>query len=162
MFPALIALLGCLAAIAGVLYAAWLVVHVVLPWAGRRVSGRDQAFSRAAEERARSLFLSKLAPAQRRSWLTRRRFTVTAPSGSRYTIAPYDPYNIRASDALFCLQVGGNTPEYDKLLAQKLLIECDEELFLAKANVRSYSVEWDARKEAALEACRARGLLLEA
>jgi len=159
---ALFALIGSLAAIAGVMYAAWLVVHVVLPWIGRRASGREQAFTRAAEDRARTLFLSKLTPAQRRSWLARRRFSVTAPSGARYTIAPYDPYNIRASDALFCLQVGGNTPDYDKLLAQKLLIECDETLFLAKANVRSYSVEWDARKEAALEDCRARGLLLEA
>jgi hypothetical protein len=159
---ALFALLGSLAAIAGVMYAAWLVVHVLLPWAGRRVSGREQAFSRAAEDRARSLFLAKLTPAQRRSWLARRRFSVVAPSGARYTIAPYDPYNIRASDALFCLQVGGNTPDYDKLLAQKLLIECDEALFLAKANVRSYSVEWDARKEAAVEDCLARGLLLEA
>ncbi len=162
MTAALFALLGSLAAIAGVMYAAWLVVHVLLPWAGRRVSGREQAFSRAAEDRARSLFLAKLTPAQRRSWLARRRFSVVAPSGARYTIAPYDPYNIRASDALFCLQVGGNTPDYDKLLAQKLLIECDEALFLAKANVRSYSVEWDARKEAAVEDCLARGLLLEA
>lgn len=162
MTAALFALIGSLAAIAGVMYSAWLVVHVVLPWIGRRASGREQAFSRAAEDRARSLFLSKLTPSQRRSWLTRRRFSVVAPSGARYTIAPYDPYNIRASDALFCLQVAGNTPDYDKLLAQKLLIECDEALFLAKANVRSYSIEWDARKEAAVEDCLARGLLLEA
>ncbi len=162
MASVLLAFLGCLTAIVGMMYAAWLMVHVVLPWIGRRAAGQDSAFDRAADARARALFLSKLCAAQRRSWLARRRVTVTAPSGSRYTIAPYDPYNIRASDALFCLQVGGNIPDYDKLLAQKLLIECDEQLFLAKANVRSYSRQWDARKEAAVADCRARGLLVEA
>lgn len=162
MAAALLAFLGCLVAIVAAMYGAWLAVHVLLPWIGRRAAGRDNAFERAADERARTLFLSKLCAAQRRSWLARRRVTVRARSGTRYTIAPYDPYNIRSNDALFCLQVGGNTPDYDKLLAQKLLIECDEQLFLAKANVRSYSRVWDGRKEAALADCRARGLLVEA
>ncbi len=157
----LLAFCGCLAAVAGVLYAALFVVHVGVPWLERYVTGRDDVFNRAANAKARELFFSKLGPAQRRSWHLRRRFTVTAPSGRRFTIAPYDPYNIRTTDALFCLQVGGDTPHYDKLLAQKLLIECDEALFLAKANVRSYSRDWDGRKKAALESCRARGLLAD-
>ncbi len=161
MASSLLAFLGCVATIAAVMCGAWLVVHVALPWIDRRAAGRDDAASRAADARARELFLSKLGTGQRRSWLVRRRFTVTAPSGTRFTISPYDPYNIRTRDALFCLQVGGNVPDYDKLLAQKLLIECDEQLFLAKANVRTFSPAWEARKIAAWEACSARGALAE-
>jgi hypothetical protein len=156
-----LSLAGALAAIATVMYGAWLVVHVALPWLERRTSGPVNPWERAAEARARALFLSKLSGSQRRSWAFRRRFTVTARSGTRFTVAPYDPYNIRTHDALFCLQVGGDTPAYDKLLAQKLLIECDEQFFLAKANVRSYSRRWEKRKEAAWLACYAQGLFTE-
>lgn len=38
---------------------------------------------------------------------------------------------------LYCLRVDGRLPAYDKLLAQRLLVECDETAFLAVANKRS-------------------------
>ncbi len=157
-----ISLAGALAAIGAVMYGAWLVVHVALPWLEHRADGRNDPKSRAADSRARALFLSKLSRSQRLSWALRRRFSVKSDSGTSFIVAPYDPYNIRTEDALFCLQVGGETPAYDKLLAQKLLIECDEQFFLAKANVRTYSRRWEKRKEAAWEACRARGLFTDA
>jgi hypothetical protein len=93
--------------------------------------------SRAAKRRARALFLSKLDRKQRRSWFFRRCFTVVAGAGRRYTIARYGPFNIRSDVAAYCVAVDGRVPVYDKLLAQKLLVEADEQLFLARANVRS-------------------------
>lgn len=84
--------------------------------------------------RARELMFAKLDAAQRRSWQRLRRFDVVAPSGTRYTLSSYRPFNIRTSDAAYCLRVYGNIPAYDKLLAQKLLIEADEQYFLACAN----------------------------
>jgi hypothetical protein len=101
------------------------------------------AFTPDAVERARDLFLAHLDPRQRRSWQHRRRFDVTAASGRRYTIGAYRPFNVSARDATFCVQVHGTVPSYDKLLAQKLLIEADEQLFLARANIRSVSQTWE-------------------
>jgi hypothetical protein len=160
VFVDLLAFLGCLAASAAILAGGWYVVNVALPRLGQGLCGR-RTFGAEAEARARELFLSKLTSRQRRTWLARRRFTVESASGMRYTIVPYDSYNIRAPDALFCLQVLGATPVYDKLLAQKLLIECDEPLFLATANVRTYSNEWAPRREAARRACRERGYAVD-
>jgi hypothetical protein len=156
----LLAFLGCLVASAAVLACGLYAVNVAGPRLGQRLCGL-RTFGAEAEARARELFLSKLTARQRRTWLARRRFTVEGASGVRYTIVPYDSYNIRAPDALFCLEVHGATPVYDKLLAQKLLIECDEPLFLATANVRSYSNEWAPRREAARRRCRERGYAVD-
>jgi len=156
----LLALCGCLAACGALLAGACYVGNVAFPRLEQYLAGRN-AFGPQAEARARELFLSKLTPRQRRSWRLRRLFRIEAASGTRYTVVPYDSYNIRTSDALFCLQVAGATPFYDKLLAQKLLIECDEPLFLATANIRTYSEDWQPRREAARRSCRERGLSLE-
>jgi hypothetical protein len=106
-----------------------------LPWASKR--------------RARQLFLSNLDDKQRRSWHLRRRFEVRAAGGRRYSISRYRPFNIRSGDALFCVQVSGELPVYDKLLAQKLLVEADEQLFLARSNVRTFSRRWEPLMAAA-------------
>jgi hypothetical protein len=120
---------------------------------GLLVGGEDDVrLPRAARERARSLFLAHLTPAQRRSWSIRRRVPIVASSGRRYLLAPYRPYNVRSGDALFCLQVDGLLPAYDKLLAQTLLLESDESFFLARANVRTFSRAWDVRIAAARHA----------
>jgi hypothetical protein len=156
----LLTFLGCFAGSAVLLGGAWFLINVAVPQLERRFSGRS-GFAAGAEARARELFLSKLDAGQRRSWLLRRRFTVDAASGTRYTVVPYDSYNIRSSDALFCLQVAGHTPVYDKLLAQKLLLECDESLFLATANIRTYSNQWQPRREAARRDCAERGYRLD-
>jgi hypothetical protein len=102
-----------------------------------------------AKRRARALFYAKLDAKQRREWHVRRRFDIVAAGGRRYTISPYGPFNIRSAGARFCVQVDGDVPVYDKLLAQKLLVEADEELFLARANVRTLSPAWEQRMAAA-------------
>lgn len=97
----------------------------------------DAALPRSAKARARRLFFSKLDTRQRLCWHLLRRIEVVASGGGRYTISPYQPFNIRRADTLFCLQVAGRIPVYDKLLAQKLLIEADEQRFIALANART-------------------------
>jgi hypothetical protein len=99
--------------------------------------GEDAALPMSAKRRARQLFLANLDPGQRWSWRLRRRAGIVAASGRRYTISPYGPFNVYTRDAAYCLAVDGRIPVYDKLLAQKLLIEADEARFLAGANVRS-------------------------
>ena len=98
------------------------------------------SFSVKARHRAKELFLSKLTPAERLSWERDRRLTVLSSSGRRYTLAPYQPYNIRRGEYLYCLRVAAWIPAYDKLLAQRLLIEADEERFLAVANRRELEI----------------------
>lgn len=112
-------------------------------------SSEDAALPWEAKQRARRLFLEHLDEGQRRAWLLRRRCPVRASGGRRYTLSPYRPFNIRSGDASFCVQVHGRIPVYDKLLAQKLLLEADEELFLARANVRTLSPAWVPRIAAA-------------
>ena len=98
------------------------------------MSSDDFGLPRAAKQRARELFFSKLTSSQRRSWLLRRRFEVVASSGRRYSIRPYGAFNVRCGDDAFCVRVEGRIPTYDKLLAQRLLLEADEPLFLSIAN----------------------------
>lgn len=100
------------------------------------MSGEDFGLPTEAKDRARRLFLGKLDASQRRSWTFRRRFDVVVPSGRRYTIKPYGTFNIRSGAELYCVRVEGHMPSYDKLLAQRLLLEADEHLFLSIANRR--------------------------
>lgn len=100
------------------------------------LTGEDFGLPAEAKERAKRLFLSKLDATQRRSWKFLRRFDVVAASGRHYTIKPYGTFNIRSGPDMFCVRVDGHMPSYDKLLAQRLLIEADEHLFLAIANRR--------------------------
>ena len=86
--------------------------------------------------RARELFLSKLTDAERRRWENERCLTVVGSSGRRYTLTPYEAFNIRSGTQVFCLRVPARIPAYDKLLAQRLLVESDEQTFLAVANKR--------------------------
>jgi hypothetical protein len=135
---------------------ALIVARCVLPrveaWCARQDSrffsalamSEDAALPEAAKSSARALFLAKLDEQQRRSWRVFRRFDVVAASGRRYSISRYRPFNVRSGDAVFCLQIDGGIPVYDKLLAQKLLLEADEQYFLACANIRTFTRSWDA------------------
>jgi hypothetical protein len=130
---------------------AFVLARVVAPrlegWCARRNSrlfallslAEDAALPWDAKQRARRLFSNALDGKQRRAWSLRRQFTVRAASGRAYTFSRYRPFNIRSGEALFCLQVHGSIPVYDKLLAQKLLVEADEQRFLSQANVRTFS-----------------------
>jgi hypothetical protein len=141
----------------GLIAASWYITNVAVP--ALEASVRGNRFTKAARARARALFLSKLDRVQRRDWFLRKKFIVIAPSGRRYTIGTYSAFNIAAAwDAAFCLAVEGESPDYDKLLAQKLLIECDESRFLATANVRTFSRKWIRLIATAREECRLRGI----
>lgn len=129
-----------------------LVVLLVLAMVASCVFAEDAGLPRAARRRARALFLSQLTPAQRNSWFWRRRFNAVAPSGRVYTIGAYRPFNICTHGAAFCVQVEGDVPLYDKMLAQKLLVESDEQRFLASANMRTSSRAWHDRVAAARRA----------
>ena len=123
-----------------------LVLFALSLFAGLLVLGwlrEDAGIPLDARRRARRLFLRKLDRRQRVSWFLRHRFDVRGSAGRRYTIAAYRPFNISTADAVFCVQVNGRIPVYDKLLAQKLLLEADESLFLAHANMRTHSRAWE-------------------
>jgi hypothetical protein len=96
----------------------------------------EATMSPVSRVRAKELFLSKLTDAERRSWARDRRLIVTGSSGRQYTLTPYESFNIRAGKEAYCLSVLGRLPAYDKLLAQRLLVESDEQAFLAAANRR--------------------------
>jgi hypothetical protein len=116
-----------------------LALYAVVVLAGAALwiaAGEDRALPLASRRRARRLFLSKLTAKQRVSWLVRRRFPTIGTSGVPYTFGAYEPFNIRTREGRFCLAVDGTIPVYDKLLAQKLLVEADEPRFLALANRR--------------------------
>lgn len=159
MFDPVAVGIACLAGATLLMGFAWYLCNVALPWLESKFS--EQGFSPAAKARARELFLSKLTSSQRRSWLLRRRFIVTARSGRRYTLCNYEAFNVHSWDAAFCLQVDGALPSYDKLLAQKLVIECDEALFLASANVRTFSSRWPRLVEESVQECKRRGFHVE-
>ena len=98
----------------------------------------------AARKRARSLLLSHLDDVQRHGLERHGAFCVTARSGHRYRISTSAaPFNVRDETTGFeyCLQFGFETswsiPVEDLMLAEKLLLECDEAEFLATANRRS-------------------------
>jgi hypothetical protein len=96
--------------------------------------------SAVSQRRAKKLFLSKLSAAERRWWSRHRRLTIVGSSGRRYILTPYEPFNIRAGNEAYCLCVRGRIPVYDKLLAQRLLVESDEPRFLAIANRRELRI----------------------
>ena len=96
----------------------------------------EATISPVSRLRAKELFLSKLTDAERRSWAQERRLTITGSGGGSYTLTPYESFNIRAGKKAYCLTVVGRLPAYDKLLAQRLLVESDEQAFLATANRR--------------------------
>ncbi len=151
---------ACGLVVAGIVVA---LVRACLPlidgWFGRHENGfvaallqsEDASLPADARQRARELFLANLTLKQRRSWHLRRRFDAIAASGRRYTISGYRPFNVSARDALFCIQIVDRVPVYDKLLAQKLLIESDEQRFLARANVRTFASRWGPLMAAARE-----------
>lgn len=105
------------------------ILLVVLPIDERSVSPLSWV-------RAKDLFLSKMTDAERRRWAREHRLTIAGSTGRRYTLSPYESFNIRTGGDTYCLRVLGRIPAYDKLLAQRLLIESDEQTFLAIANKR--------------------------
>lgn len=91
--------------------------------------------------RAEQLLCSVLTPAQQHQLRTRLYFDVTTPAGHQYRLVPGGSFNIYAVPLgeRYCLEsVDLRLPLGDVLLAQKLMLEADEEMFLRLANRRNY------------------------
>jgi hypothetical protein len=85
---------------------------------------------RSPTQRARTLLRRHLDLKQRREFDRCGRFKVIGVSGSRYVI---DLHSVRSGPRIWCIQSTNVVPQYDLMLMRKLLIECDEQAFLATA-----------------------------
>lgn len=110
---------------------------------GRRLQAEAAAAAKAASERALTLLLSALDEEQAAEYTEHQRFHVTATSGRRYCIKHGRQHNVFLVDAdgravrEYCGHVGESVPNEDNILAQKLLLEADEEAFIRVANARA-------------------------
>lgn len=91
-----------------------------------------------AGRKARKLFLSALTADQLHSWNHYGVFVILGSDGRRYTIANGYAYNVTTREGKFCAYPD-SVPDYDRFLAQKLLIETDAPLFREIANFASRS-----------------------
>jgi hypothetical protein len=95
--------------------------------------------NQAAIAKARTLLERALTPEQRRDLLARSYFYV---KGKRFTYRIREGHaaNVDALDSMgrvisrFCAHPLGRVPVYDVMLAQKLWLETDENMFLKKAS----------------------------
>lgn len=95
-----------------------------------------------ANTKAEKFLLEKLSPTQRLDWKTNNFFLVKGNiTGISYKLKLGRIYNIEAflfgkRIGMFCItSKNDNIPIYDLLLAQKLLIETDEQAFINMANL---------------------------
>lgn len=88
----------------------------------------------AAKARAEELLMGCLDEEQRHQLLTRGRFNVRSASGRLYVIERGYAGNVFSGQTRFCIHMDHRLPEADHMLAQKLLIETDEDSFLRIAN----------------------------
>jgi len=115
----------------------------------RRRYEQDREQQEAALKRSREFLFEYLNDDQRKQMETEGYFSLIAPSGRYYEIKPLNSFNVFVmSDThwavgyegwrgVMCVQPDGvNVPIYDQMLMQKLMIETDEENFIAIANVR--------------------------
>jgi hypothetical protein len=107
-------------------------------------SGAHQDGRLDARARARELLREHLSETQREQFERAGSFIVVAQSGRRYRIRTATTSNVRdeTEGADYCMQFRSDPqclsiPLEDLLLAQKVLLECDEPQFLRIANKRS-------------------------
>jgi hypothetical protein len=107
----------------------------------------EQAEKLAAKGRARKLLVRHLSVIQKRVYEEHGYFDVEV-SGKVYRVRQGTHGNVRKIEQVdgrdrevmsFCIQPGG-VPEEDAMLAQKLLLETDEAMFLRIANARPMQV----------------------
>lgn len=102
------------------------------PWRPLALNEQQQA----AFERATHLLMEHLTPAQREEYERQWSLTVQAPSGNTYYLAADDIVaKIAGRLCRLCIVPVGRDliPPADVVLARKLMIEADEERFLATA-----------------------------
>lgn len=104
----------------------------------QRAHMRGEAHRRAAE-----LLLEHLSPAQRKTFVDNKWFIVVGASDARYRIRDNNGSVVANIDVLdsedtitarLCGHAQLGIPHADQLLAQKMMLECDEEAFLRVAN----------------------------
>lgn len=100
-----------------------------------RIQARQEA-----RLRARKLLEDNLSPRELQELKANKHFFVYAPSGRKYKIEEGSHGNVKLVDpnndnhlAALCAQPHG-VPEGDSMLAQKLMLLCDEDAFLKVAN----------------------------
>jgi len=100
----------------------------------------------SAAERARRLLLSHLSKRARADLESRRGFWVTSQFGNRYWVTRSTAVRCDQEGVAlqrYCIHaVDPNVPPEDNALMRKLVLECNEELFLRTANPSPPS-EWD-------------------
>lgn len=108
---------------------------------GQREAEQRAALRKAAQERAKLLLVANLKEDQRRDLDTKRHFIVHSKSGERrYRIRQGRTGNVDLLNAAgavvakFCIHPAVLCPDEDTMLAQKLMIETDEDGFLLTAN----------------------------
>lgn len=87
-----------------------------------------------ASNRAKELLLSCLDSKQKRDFLNNDYFTVKAKSGRKYRITRSLLFNVKCGGNSYCAGPKQSLPIYDRMLAQKCLLETDEKEFLRIAN----------------------------
>jgi hypothetical protein len=128
----------------------WVSTNTSLVWSApseeERATQRAAAAARQrevaeAKERAEALLRYSLDEEQAKRFAERREFVVTSRSGRRYRITHGTAGNVlelhpesEKTLARYCIHPAAHLPEADVMLAQKLLLETDEEAFLRIAN----------------------------
>jgi hypothetical protein len=94
---------------------------------------------RQARQRAEALVLAWLSPDQRAQYRSRGRFEVTTTAaGHRYRVCPGGVVGLDPRGWAYCIEASSPVPVADELLAFKLLLETDEQQFLAIAHRYPY------------------------
>jgi hypothetical protein len=88
--------------------------------------------------RAQALLLAWLSPGQRAQYRAGGRFEVTTAAGHRYRVCPGGVVRLDPRGSAYCIEATSPVPVADELLAFKLLLETDEQLFLATAHRYPY------------------------
>ena len=101
---------------------------------------KAQAERVAAQKRAEKLLLSNLSRQQKRDWLNAQFFMVRAKSGRTFKVTNRPHVNVIEIDGAgnsivaWCAGPEGGVPVQDQFLAQKLMLECNEDAFFQVAN----------------------------
>lgn len=99
-------------------------------------AAKARAEAEAANEKAKTLLLAMLTDKQKHDFHRHNRFTVRGSKGGEYEIQTGYAGNVRSGRRRYCGHLpDARIPQFDHMLAQKLMIETDEEAFLAVANM---------------------------
>lgn len=108
--------------------------------AAQRQAEEERARRIAAEKRAEELLVQNIALEERKRYREHGHIFVKGRSGCRYRIRKGRTGNVDVIDRdgrithRLCAHPGENVPDCDTMLAQKLMLEVDDEAFIRLAN----------------------------